>query len=68
MQGVITLAQRFGSKTVIAEGVESMEHFQALLAMGCELAQGYCIARPMRAEKLVDWMKEWPNLPAEPNE
>ena len=36
-------------REVIAEGVETQAHGKRLLAMGCELAQGYGIARPMPA-------------------
>jgi len=54
VQGIIVLAQAFGRRTV-AEGVESEEHYQALLDMGCEWGQGYGIARPMRADQLASW-------------
>ncbi len=54
VQGIIALAKAFNRQTV-AEGVETDEHYQALLDMGCEIGQGYCIARPMTAEKLLDW-------------
>jgi diguanylate cyclase (GGDEF)-like protein len=47
-QGIIVLAKTFGLKTV-AEGLETMEQLDALLAMGCEYGQGYIIARPMLA-------------------
>ena len=30
-----------------------------LLAMGCELAQGYVIARPMPAAAFLDWLAHW---------
>jgi EAL domain-containing protein (putative c-di-GMP-specific phosphodiesterase class I) len=45
---VIGLARAFG-RAVIAEGVESVEHGRVLMGLGCELGQGYCIARPMPA-------------------
>ncbi len=54
VKGVIALAKAFGLKTV-AEGVESMEHFDALLAMNCESGQGYGIALPMPASDFVGW-------------
>lgn len=56
VQGVIALAKAFGLKTV-AEGIETMEHFEALLAMGCESGQGYGIARPMPVSDLIRWAR-----------
>ena len=58
VKGVIGLAQAF-DREVIAEGVETAEHGSALLALGCELAQGYGIARPMPAEDLPGWISGW---------
>ena len=49
LQGVIGLASAF-RRDVIAEGVETVAHGSLLLQLGCELAQGYGIARPMSAE------------------
>lgn len=58
VQGVIQLAAAF-HRRVIAEGVETMEHGAALRAMGCHLAQGYGIARPMPAAELPGWCLTW---------
>nr|WP_319566335.1 EAL domain-containing protein [uncultured Rhodoferax sp.] len=58
LQGVIGLAQAF-DREAIAEGVETTEHGVRLLAMGCYLAQGYGIARPMPAHHVPDWIKHW---------
>ena len=58
LQGVIGLAHAF-KRQVIAEGVETVAHGTALLKLGCELAQGYGIARPMPAEALPDWARRW---------
>ncbi len=38
---------------VIAEGVETEEEWQRLVALGCHAAQGYALARPMPAEALI---------------
>ncbi|MEH6651666.1 MAG: EAL domain-containing protein [Motiliproteus sp.] len=62
VDSVVRLAQAFDRK-VIAEGVESAEHGAALLQVGCFLAQGYGIARPMPAKKLPDWIKQWHSNP-----
>jgi len=58
VEGVIALARSFDLE-VIAEGVESVRHGQILLSMGCELAQGYVIAKPMPAEQLADWQQQF---------
>jgi EAL domain-containing protein (putative c-di-GMP-specific phosphodiesterase class I) len=58
LKGVIGLATAF-NREVIAEGVETLAHGQALLALGCELAQGYGIARPMPGSDIPDWTGTW---------
>ncbi len=63
VQGVISLAAAF-KRQVIAEGVETVPHGTLLLRLGCELAQGYGIARPMTAEELPLWSATWQPDPA----
>ena len=58
LQGVIGLAAAF-KREVIAEGVETVAHGTALLQLGCELAQGYGIARPMPPEQMPAWVTSW---------
>jgi diguanylate cyclase (GGDEF)-like protein/PAS domain S-box-containing protein len=58
LKGVIALAKAFKRK-VIAEGVETVEHGTALLQLGCALAQGYGIARPMPAGDFPAWAATW---------
>lgn len=58
VEGVIALAKSF-KRDAIAEGVETIEHGSALLALGCELAQGYGIARPMPADDIPAWLEQW---------
>ncbi len=55
ISGVIGLASNFG-RQVIAEGVETHQHGLQLKAMGCDVAQGYGIARPMPADALPGWV------------
>lgn len=52
---VIGLARAFG-RQVIAEGLESIEHGQLLLQLGCEVAQGYFIGRPMPPAEVPGWV------------
>jgi len=58
LEGVIGLAAAF-KRQVIAEGVETIEHGTALLKLGCELAQGYGIARPMPGAEMPTWVAAW---------
>jgi diguanylate cyclase (GGDEF)-like protein/PAS domain S-box-containing protein len=58
VEGVIALAKSF-KRDVIAEGVETIEHGSGLLALGCEMAQGYGIARPMPASDVAVWISDW---------
>ncbi len=51
---VLALGQKLGVETV-AEGIENPGAFSMLRDLGCGLAQGYLIGRPMRAEQLRDW-------------
>ena len=58
LEGVISLASAF-RRDVIAEGVETVDHGLMLLHMGCEIAQGYGIARPMPAVEFPVWATAW---------
>jgi EAL domain-containing protein (putative c-di-GMP-specific phosphodiesterase class I) len=40
---------------VVAEGVETDQQYAAVRRLGCDLAQGYFIARPMTAAQLWEW-------------
>jgi EAL domain-containing protein (putative c-di-GMP-specific phosphodiesterase class I)/FixJ family two-component response regulator len=52
---VIGMAQTLGLRTV-AEGVESAEVLAALDEMGCDMAQGFPIGRPMPLARFLDWL------------
>lgn len=43
----------------VAEGVETQADWDLLRQLGCDLAQGYFIARPMAAEAYLDWVRIW---------
>ncbi len=58
LDGVVGLARAF-NREVIAEGVESVECGTMLIQLGCELAQGYGIARPMPAHEMQAWAAAW---------
>ena len=52
VQSTIALAHSLGRK-VVAEGVENPDVLDALIDMGCDVAQGYVIGRPMSIESLA---------------
>lgn len=58
VEGILALTKDF-HRRVIAEGVETEEHGEILLILGCHYAQGFGIARPMPAEKLISWAQNW---------
>jgi len=58
LEAVLGLARAF-RRGVVAEGVETAAQGVALLALGCEIAQGFFIARPMPAEHLPHWLARW---------
>ena len=57
VRSTINLAHNLGM-SVVAEGVESQEIHDMLQILGCDMAQGYHIAYPMPAQKLMVWLKE----------
>jgi diguanylate cyclase (GGDEF)-like protein/PAS domain S-box-containing protein len=59
---IINLARSFGMR-IIAEGVETVEHGAMLLRLGCDLAQGYGIARPMPAGEVLAWVAAFDSAP-----
>jgi len=52
---VIGLARAFG-RQVVAEGLDSIEQGELLMRLGCDVAQGHCIARPMPPEDVSAWV------------
>jgi len=53
---VIGLARAFG-RQVVAEGLDSIEQGELLMRLGCDVAQGHCIARPMPPEEVSAWVQ-----------
>ncbi|SOB74920.1 diguanylate cyclase (GGDEF) domain-containing protein/hemerythrin-like metal-binding domain protein [Marinobacter sp. LV10R510-11A] len=62
LKGIIGLSKAFDRK-LVAEGVETREHGELLISLGCYDAQGYAIARPMKPEKIAAWKNQWRPYP-----
>ncbi|CAN5361385.1 cyclic Di-GMP phosphodiesterase RmdB [soil metagenome] len=57
VQSTIDLARNLGL-SVCAEGVESVAVWERLAELGCDVAQGFLIARPMPAEEFPRWLRD----------
>lgn len=57
VRSTIELAHDMGL-TVTAEGVEDEATLQRLAALGCDLAQGYLVSKPLPAAALETWLAE----------
>lgn len=44
---------------VVAEGVETEEHWDFLLENDCDVAQGYYLSRPVPAAEFIKWVEDW---------
>jgi EAL domain-containing protein (putative c-di-GMP-specific phosphodiesterase class I)/GGDEF domain-containing protein len=58
VKSTVDLAHSLGMK-VTAEGVETREVIAALQLMGCDLAQGYHVAKPLAIDKLIEFLDAW---------
>lgn len=58
VESSLDIARKLGLK-VTAEGIETYEHWQLLSKMGCDIAQGYLIAKPMPEDVMLTWLDKW---------
>jgi diguanylate cyclase (GGDEF)-like protein/PAS domain S-box-containing protein len=58
LKAILRLAGELGFETV-AEGVETRAQWDALAGLACERVQGFHIARPMPADAVADWCRNW---------
>lgn len=58
VRSVTTLSESLGIDTV-AEGVETEEHLALLRLVGCTIGQGYLFAKPMPADKMLEYIQHY---------
>jgi diguanylate cyclase (GGDEF)-like protein len=58
VRSTIDLSHNLGLR-VVAEGVETEAIWNQLTTLGCDLAQGYYLNRPVPPEDLEVWLREW---------
>jgi diguanylate cyclase (GGDEF)-like protein/PAS domain S-box-containing protein len=57
VRSTIDLAHNLGLR-VVAEGIENLETYTRLAQLGCDMAQGFYLARPMPAAALEVWLQQ----------
>jgi EAL domain-containing protein (putative c-di-GMP-specific phosphodiesterase class I)/CheY-like chemotaxis protein len=58
LESSLDMARKLKLKSV-AEGVETRAHWNLLQSVGCDIAQGYFVSRPMEASAFEGWALEW---------
>lgn len=58
VEAAVTLAHKMGMQT-IAEGVEEASAYKLLSELGCDIAQGYMISRPLPAAEFEKWHAQY---------
>jgi EAL domain-containing protein (putative c-di-GMP-specific phosphodiesterase class I) len=64
VRSVIALAKSLHLR-VVAEGVESEVVWRRLSDLGCDLAQGHYLSKPLPPGELIAWVRQWDELYAE---
>ncbi|GGB11031.1 putative bifunctional diguanylate cyclase/phosphodiesterase [Allosediminivita pacifica] len=57
LAAVLSMADRLELET-LAEGVETTGEHALLAQLGCDHVQGFAIARPMPAERMIEWSRK----------
>lgn len=58
VQAVVDLGHNLGLH-VVAEGVEDAETLRTLSGLGCDVAQGFHLSRPIPARQATEWIRAW---------
>jgi EAL domain-containing protein (putative c-di-GMP-specific phosphodiesterase class I)/DNA-binding NarL/FixJ family response regulator len=57
LESSIDMAKKLGIVTV-AEGIETEKDWDLLRELGCDMAQGYLIAKPMESSEFLTWARD----------
>jgi EAL domain-containing protein (putative c-di-GMP-specific phosphodiesterase class I)/CheY-like chemotaxis protein len=60
LKSCLRMAEELNIRTV-AEGIEDIEDWHCVRDLGCNVVQGYLVARPMPAEEVSSWLNAWGN-------
>jgi EAL domain-containing protein (putative c-di-GMP-specific phosphodiesterase class I) len=67
LESSIDMAKRLGIVTV-AEGIETEKDWDLLRELGCDLAQGYLIAKPLESSEFLAWVRDRPGIDWRPKQ
>lgn len=54
----VVMAHQYHMK-VVAEGIEDVETWRALGALGCDTGQGFVFSRALRQDDFIKWYRDW---------
>ena len=58
LEASIVMGKKLGMH-VIVEGIESIDELEMAKQLGADEAQGFYIAKPMSADDIMEWVKNW---------
>jgi EAL domain-containing protein (putative c-di-GMP-specific phosphodiesterase class I) len=58
VESIAGMAKNLGM-TLVAEGIESKDNWDLLVGLGCDEGQGYFISRPLPADQVMEWVRNW---------
>lgn len=58
VESSVSIARKLGLKSV-GEGIETEEDWVFLRQIGCDIGQGYYIAKPMEGDRMIEWSREY---------
>ena len=56
---IVTMASHLELST-IAEGIEEIGELRTLKKLGCLGGQGYLFQRPVKSDRFLDFVRQWP--------
>ncbi|HKI62271.1 MAG TPA: EAL domain-containing response regulator [Mariprofundaceae bacterium] len=59
LESSVDIARKLDMKIVV-EGVETLEEWQRVEALGCDVVQGYFVSRPIPGADIPAWIEQWP--------
>ena len=61
LESSVDIARKLNME-IIVEGVETLEEWRRVEALGCDVVQGYFVSRPLPGEDIPGWVENWPKL------